>query len=152
VQDDQIPGFGATEESGAMGEGWGDYLAFTMSQANSPSSPTTPLACIADWDSVSYTSGTPHCLRRVDGNKHYPDDMDFEVHDDGEIWSRALFDINKALGRDRANRVILEGQSNWSPDEQFFDGANEIKNAAQALYGTTAANQVQTAFHARHIL
>jgi len=27
----------------------------------------TPWACIADWDSVSYTTGTPHCLRRVDG-------------------------------------------------------------------------------------
>jgi Zn-dependent metalloprotease len=151
VQDDQIPGFGLGHDAGSIGEGWGDYLAFTMSQANSPSSPTTPLACIADWDSISYTSGTPHCLRRVDTNLTVNNENG-EVHHDGQIWSGALFDINKALGRDRANRVILEAQFNWSPDEQFFDGATEIKNEAQNLYGTTAANQVQTAFHARGIL
>jgi Zn-dependent metalloprotease len=152
VQDDQIPGFGETEEAGAMGEGWGDYLAFTMSQGNSPNSPTTPLACIADWDAVSYTSGSPHCLRRVDGNKTYPDDLVGEVHDDGEIWSRALYDINRSLGRDRANRVILQGQFSWAPDEGFVDGATAIKDAANNLYGPPAANQVQAAFHARGIL
>lgn len=152
VQDDQIPGFGESLEAGSIGEGWGDYLAFTMSQANSPSSPITPLACIADWDSVSYTSGTPHCLRRVDGNKHYPEDFGNEVHANGEIWSRALFDINKAIGRDRGNRAILEAQFNWSPDESFSDGATEIEQAAHDLYGPAAASKVHAAFHARGIL
>jgi hypothetical protein len=27
IQDDQVPGFGASRECGAMGEGFGDYLA-----------------------------------------------------------------------------------------------------------------------------
>ena len=45
-----------------------------------------PAACVADWDSTSYTSTVPHCLRRVDGNKTVADVVG-EVHADGEIWS-----------------------------------------------------------------
>jgi Zn-dependent metalloprotease len=152
VQNDQVPGFGVSEQAGAMGEGFGDYLAFTMSQADSPSSPTTPLPCIADWDSISYTRGPIHCLRRVDGHKVFPRDRDFEVHDDGEIWSRALFDINHGLGRDHANRVILEAQFQWVPRETFKEGATSIVRVANTLYGATAAGKAKAAFAARGIL
>ena len=95
VQDNQVPGFGSTPEAGAIGEAFGDYLAVTVSEHFAP---TADEPCVADWDSTSYTSTTPHCLRRVDGNKHYPEDLEGEVHADGEIWSRALWDIRKALG------------------------------------------------------
>lgn len=43
IQDDQVPGFGSTDEAGAIGEGFGDYWAFTMSVAKSPNTATTPL-------------------------------------------------------------------------------------------------------------
>src|SRR3954464_1140710 len=95
VQDNQVPGFGTTPDSGAIGEAFGDYLAVTVSAAI-PSTPDE--AYVADRDSVSYTFHVPHCLRRVDANKHYPEDLAGEVHADGEIWSRALWDIHKALG------------------------------------------------------
>jgi Fungalysin metallopeptidase (M36) len=64
VQDNQVPGFGTTSDSGAIGEGFGDYLAVTVSEHFAP---TADEPCVADWDSTSYTSTTPHCLRRVDG-------------------------------------------------------------------------------------
>ena len=51
-----------------------------------------------DWDATSYTSTVPHCLRRLDTNLHYPADLNGEVHHDGQIWSRALWDIRQALG------------------------------------------------------
>ncbi|WP_412540509.1 M36 family metallopeptidase [Longispora sp. K20-0274] len=152
IQDSQVPNFGMTTEAGAIGEGFGDYWAYTMSQAVSPNTAKTPWACIADWDSVSYTSGTPHCLRRTDGNKMYPGDLDGEVHDDGEIWSRALQDVNIALGRTNANKVILEAHFSFAPDTSMPAAANKTVAAAQALYGTTAANAVQAAFHARGII
>jgi Zn-dependent metalloprotease len=152
IQDAQVPGFGSTEEAGAIGEGFGDYWAFTMSTPVSPNTATTPWACIADWDSVSYTSGTPHCLRRVDGPKLYPGDLDGEVHDDGEIWSRALFDIFTALGRTQTDTAILEAQFGFAPDTSMPAAATRIVNAAQALYGSTAANACTAAFHARGIL
>ncbi len=152
IQDAQVPGFGSSEEGGAIGEGFGDYWAFTMSIPVSAATAKTPLACIADWDAVSYTSGTPHCLRRVDGTKVYPADADGEVHDDGEIWSRALFDIHGALGRTKANTVILEAQFSYAPDTSFAEAAQATVATAQTLYGAAAANSVQQAFHARGIL
>ena len=102
-------GFGTTADSGAIGEGFGDYLAVTVSAAVAPT-PDAP--CVADWDSTSYTPTVPHCLRRVDGTKHYPEDLASprEVHADGEIWSRALWDIRQALGARTADTIILEGQ------------------------------------------
>jgi hypothetical protein len=149
IQDDQVPGFGSTAQSGAIGEGFGDYWAYTMSIPVSPATTTTPLACVADWDSVSYTSSTPHCLRRVDGTKVYPTNADGEVHDDGEIWSRALFDIHAALGRTNANTVILEAQFGFAPNTTFAAAANQTVATAQALLGTAAADSVRAAFHAR---
>jgi Zn-dependent metalloprotease len=152
IQDDQVPGFGSTEEAGAIGEGFGDYWAFTMSQGTSRDTATTPLACIADWDSTSYTDDTPHCLRRTDGTKMYPADLEGEVHADGEIWSRALWDVNRALGRTTANRIVLESQFGYTPTITMPDAAKVTVATAKALYGPVAANKVRAAFHARGIL
>lgn len=149
IQDAQVPGFGSTAQSGAIGEGFGDYWAYTMSVPVSANTTTTPLACIADWDSVSYTSTTPHCLRRVDGTKVYPTNVDGEVHDDGEIWSRALYDIHNALGRTTANTIVLEAQFSFAPNTTFTAAAQKIVAAAQALYGASAAAACTTALHAR---
>src|SRR3954452_5309989 len=46
-------GFGDTAESAAIGEGFGDYWAVTVSTRFAP---TPDPACVADWDSTSYTS------------------------------------------------------------------------------------------------
>jgi Zn-dependent metalloprotease len=144
VQDDQVPGFGQTEQAGAMGEGFGDYLAMTMSMGDSPDTATTPIACIADWDSTSYTSGTPHCLRRTDTNKT-TDDVDGEVHDDGEIWSRALRDINLALGRENADKVIIEAQFQFTPRISFVTAARRTVATAKALQADLGLTNAQIA-------
>ena len=59
----------STEEAGAISEGFGDYWAVTVSEhvraaLGLPASPDP--ACVADWDSTSYTASAPHCLRRLD--------------------------------------------------------------------------------------
>src|SRR3954452_14814736 len=72
VQAAQVPGFGTTPDAGAIGEGFGDCLAARVSSAVAP---TADPACVADWDSTSYTVTVPHCLRRVDGTKRYPQDL-----------------------------------------------------------------------------
>jgi hypothetical protein len=59
--------------------------------------PTADEARVADWDSTSYTVTVPHCLRRVDTNLYYPNDLNDDVHQDGPIWSRALWDIRNAV-------------------------------------------------------
>ena len=103
----------STEEAGAISEGFGDYWAVTVSEAvrkglGLPAS--SDPACVADWDAASYTAREPHCLRRLDADLMYPKDLVGEVHADGRIWSRALWDVRKAIGSVRADTAILEGQ------------------------------------------
>jgi len=64
VQDDQVPGFGTSADAGAIGEGFGDYLAAAVSSAVAPT-PDEP--CVADWDSTSYTVTVPSTRRRQCG-------------------------------------------------------------------------------------
>jgi zinc metalloprotease ZmpB len=138
----------ASEEAGAISEGFGDYWAADVSDIVSP---TPDPACIADWDSVSYTSTVPHCLRRVDMNLHYPGDLNGEVHHDGQIWSRALWDIRTALGHDHADTIILNGQFDF-PGTTMTALAQRTVFAAQMLYGSSAASAVTQAFEDRGIL
>jgi Fungalysin metallopeptidase (M36) len=145
VQDNQVPGFGSTLESGAIGEGFGDYLAVTVSAHEAP---TSDEPCVADWDSISYTSTVPHCLRRVDGDKHYPEDLEDEVHADGEIWSRALWDIRTALGPKLADTIIIRAQFGFAADTTMRAAA-AATIATAGMYGTPAKNAVTAAFAGR---
>src|SRR5262249_52865526 len=103
IQDNQVPGWGGTNpvtlrnETGAMGEGFGDTLAcvFFANFGNQFQRET-----FEDW---AYVENGAAGLRRVDGTKIYPTDWDGEVHDDGEIWSAALWNIYRAIGGDSVN-------------------------------------------------
>jgi zinc metalloprotease ZmpB len=110
-----------------------------------------PLPCVADWDSTSYTNSVPHCLRRVDTNLHFPADLNGKVHHDGQIWSRALWDIRQRLGNVKADTIILQGSFDF-PGTTMPDLANRTVAAAHQLYGTAAANAVHRAFADRGIL
>jgi zinc metalloprotease ZmpB len=140
--------FYASDEAGSIGEGFADYWAVTVSDVVSP---TADEPCVADWDSVSYTSEEPHCLRRVDLDLHYPDDLNGKVHHDGQIWSRALWDIRGALGHVKADTLILQAQFDF-PGTDMPDLAARTVAAAQSLYGTPTANVVRNAFEDRGIL
>jgi hypothetical protein len=141
----------ASEEAGAISEGFADYWAVAVSDWVAGIPQLTPEACVADWDSVSYTSTVPHCLRRIDMNLHYPTDLNGEVHHDGQIWSRALWDIRGALGATKADTIILEGSFDF-PGTTMPDLANATVLAAQQLYGNAEAAAVRQAFVDRGIL
>jgi hypothetical protein len=151
IQDSQMTpfGFGGSLEAGAIGEGFGDYFAVSVTDAIAP---TPDPACVADWDSVSYTSTLPHCLRRVDADLHYPADLDGRVHHDGQIWSRALWDIRSALGGVVADTIILEAQFDFAPDTLMPAAARATVATAGRLYGASAADVALQAFEDRGIL
>jgi hypothetical protein len=141
--------FGTSVEAGAIGEGFGDYWAVTVSAVIAP---TPDPACVADWDSISYTSSVPHCLRRVDRDLHYPEDLTGRIHHDGQIWSRALWDIRQALGNVKADTLILEAQFSFAPDTSMPAAAQVTVDTAASLYGNAAAKRCAAAFRARGIL
>jgi hypothetical protein len=149
MQDSQQrpPGFGFSQEAGAIGEGFADYWAVTVSNLIAP---TPDPACVADWDSTSYTRTAPHCLRRVDTNAHYPDDLG-EVHHAGMIWSRALWDIRKAIGATQADTVILNSHFGM-PNPTMPELAARTVAVAKSIYGNGVAIKVKAAFTGRGIL
>lgn len=141
--------FGASPEAGAIHEGFGDYWAVTVSAVVAP---TPDPACVADWDSIAYTTDVPHCLRRVDLDLHYPQDLNGRVHHDGQIWSRALWEIRNSLGNVKADTIILEAQFDFAPDSTMPAAATVVVATAERLYGRSVANTVRAAFQARGIL
>jgi hypothetical protein len=143
-----------SEQAGAISEGFGDYWAVTVGDVVSKAlgvPQLEPLPCVADWDSTSYTSTVPHCLRRVDRDLRYPADLNGEVHHDGQIWSRALWDIRQSLGNLKADTIILQGSFDF-PGTTMPDLANRTVAAARQLYGNAAAAAVTKAFADRGIL
>jgi Zn-dependent metalloprotease len=122
IQDDQ--GMGGGGDQGAMGEGFGDYWASTVNDLLSQE--TTGIACVGDWDAVSYDNRNPPCLRRVDGLKHFPEAADGEVHDDGEMWSALLFELRGEFGSEVLDTVLLESQF-------LLGGSASFEEACQAL-------------------
>jgi zinc metalloprotease ZmpB len=144
----------ASEQAGAISEGFGDYWAVTVGDVVTRAVDVPelePLPCVADWDSVSYTSTVPHCLRRVDRDLRFPADLNGEVHHDGQIWSRALWDIRQALGNVRADTIILQGSFDFA-GTTMPELAGRTVAAARQLYGAAAAAAVTRAFEARGIL
>ena len=128
IQDNQTMGrylgFG---ESGAQGEGFGDYWAFS----NGPTGPGAfDPACLAEWD-----FGFLGCLRRLDSTRHYPEDLAFEVHDDGEMWASTLHDLFLTLGKETTDRVVLQSHFLVPFLPRFCDGARALRDADVALYG-----------------
>ncbi|HUD72494.1 MAG TPA: M4 family metallopeptidase [Dongiaceae bacterium] len=144
MQDNQNPGaYLSLGETGAQGEGFGDYWAFINTVVTSPN--VADPACIGEW------AWEGECLRRTDGTKHYPEDIEREVHADGEIWSAFLTQIAVALGPETANRIILESHFLAPMFPKFDDGARALLDADQALYGGAHAATIAGLATARGI-
>jgi Zn-dependent metalloprotease len=131
-------------ESGAIHEGWGDYVAATMSTRVAGDSRF--YTTIGEWDAVVYNPGNPAFLRRVDTTKRYPDDLRFQVHTDGEIWSSCLWGIHQALGRDVANRIIFNANFLFPTDVGFEDAAAAVMESDRQLNGGANALAIRQAF------
>lgn len=147
IQDNQVSGFGKSLEAGSMGEGFGDYWAASVSAQFSGGFQDL---CLAEWDATSYSNTNPPCLRRLDSTKHYPTDVVGEVHDDGEIWSAALWQIRGALGAPAADRVIIAAHFLLAPTASFNQGANALVMSARSLgLNNHQLNQIRTILAAR---
>ena len=155
IQDNQVPGWGATEEGGAMGEGFGDYLAASWFAGQGPKGSSWDVF-FSRWDGTvggtAAADGNPAYVRRLDSKLHYPEGLAGEVHADGEIWSAVLWQIRGIVGPARADKLIIESQFMLSPTATFADGACAILDANQALYTGTDQDAIRKVFTDRGIL
>jgi hypothetical protein len=128
LQDAITPDFGQSEEAAAMGEGFGDYFAASFfSEAKSPRYRAT----VMSWDGVTWERDDgPPCVRRVDMSWTMDDWVEGDSeHANGEIWSSTLWDVRGALGRELADRLILESHFQLDPFSTMARGARAILDA-----------------------
>lgn len=149
IQDDQVPGFGATHEGGAMGEGFGDFLAASFFSDKKPQSMKPTLG---NWDAVAYSGDEPPNLRRLDSNKKYPKDMRGEVHDDGEIWSASLWELRAAMGRLATEKLVIAHHFLLTRFSKFEDAARALITADGNLNGGANETTIRGVFTRRGIL
>ncbi len=145
IQDNQVPGWGASEQAGAMGEGFGDYWAASQFAGIGPQSPAWDVF-VGKWDATFYDNHVPPRLRDVISTKHYPENSDGEVHDDGEMWSASLWQVRGIVGRARADKLVLEAHYSVSTTGTFADGSNAILAANQSLYNGADGAAVRRVF------
>lgn len=158
VHDAQVPGFGSSLDAGSIGEAFGDYLGVTvgLDAARQYGWPVAaPEACPMDWDSTSYTSTVPHCIRRFDRNLTVATRRG-EVHFDGQIWSQALWEIRQGyvrlgLGTRAWDTTLVDSQFGYAPDTSFAAAARTTYQEALARDGRAAARLVRDRFAARGI-
>ncbi len=137
MQDAQVPGWGSTAEGGAMGEGFGDFQSGSYF-ARINKHPALD-ACLMEWDSTSYASGDPTCIRRMDSKKHYPKDIEDEVHADGELWETFLWNVRSKLQgnavqkSDAALKLVISSHELLTPNANFDDAVAALRTAATAL-------------------
>ena len=167
IQESIAPGaFGGTSssQSRALGEGFGDYWAFSSSYEQTLPSGRDPF-CIGDWDArcwlddssqfCGYPTGAD-CLRRVDSTKTM---ADFAVsensgteHRNGEIWSSALREIFMKLGKRTTDTLVLEGTFGVPTGPTYAMMAQKILLADRALNRGANTSVICTTMLARGIL
>lgn len=87
VLGEQVPALFDSAEGSAYHEGFGDLLAYFVTLQDR----TGDQGCLFPWTE----EGT--CLRRLDTDLVYPDDLQNEVHADGMIYTGAVWDVFEGL-------------------------------------------------------
>ena len=127
-------------QSGGMGEGWSDY--FGISFYNDP-----VMGAYATQNAVkgirrqSY-EGYTFTYEDV-GNTGY------EVHDDGEIWTAALWDLRKSLGQAVTDKLVIDGLKSTRCNPSMADARDAILAADQATNAGANRAKIWAAF-AKH--
>jgi Zn-dependent metalloprotease len=166
IQDDQIPGFGATAEARAIGEGFGDYIASAMSSTFYPAQQQRFGPCFDEWDifaTLGALTGDPPCLRRLDRpdtlaelRAACPPDPFFPGEDDihclGEAWSSALWAIRGALGGRTTDRLVIQSHFSLTPSASFAEASRALVAADEALYGRANRGLLRWVLGARGFL
>jgi Zn-dependent metalloprotease len=149
IQDDQVPGWGPSGESRAMGEGFGDYLAASFF---AEAKPERLRPCVGSWDAAAYSGDDPPNLRRMDSNKKYPRDMVGEEHSDGEIWAACLWEVRAALGGRVADKLVVAHHFQLAPRASFEDAAKGLMTVDKVLNEGRNEEAIKDVFVRRGIL
>ncbi|CAG0942890.1 partial Endo-1,4-beta-xylanase A, partial [Candidatus Brocadiaceae bacterium] len=130
-------------QSSAMGEGWSDYWACSNYDDGviGEYAFNNPTGC----------RRAPYCVPAALIHDSYNDLKFSSIHDDGEIWAAALWDLNKTLGKTVADKLILDGMKNTPTSPSMINGRDGIIAADLAVYGNVHNHKCDIwAVFARH--
>ncbi len=153
LQDAICPDFGQSKEAAAMGEGFGDYFAASLFADKKPE---RYRPCVMSWDGLLIglkdPDADPPCLRRLDWDWTYDDfNPKHPEHFNGEIWSATLWEIRERLGRETADRIIVESHFQLDGFTTFARGARAILDADRNLNGAKHRPTLHRIFRRRKI-
>lgn len=149
LQDAIIPDFGQSPQAAAIGESFGDYWAASSFHDLKPARYRTSVMC---WDSVQNDEYDPPCLRRVDSELTFESfDPEGDEHDNGVIWSATLWDVRRAIGAERADRIIVESHFQLDGFTTFARAARAILDANRNLYASRDRAKLRRVFQERGI-
>lgn len=126
-------------QGGAMHEGYGDYVAATY--FGDPN--------VGEWDSSAYSDSG--YLRTLNNTKVFPDDLQQNVHDDGEIWSATLWDLRKELGKETADQLVFHSLKFLPEKSLFKDGLVAILSVDQLRFKQKYRKSILKVFFKRGI-
>ena len=102
-------------ERGAIDEAFGDYLAVSYSKTISSFQDNW----VYRWDGHNeFWDG-----REVVSQKMYPDDLQFHIYADAPLWSAALMQIERNLGRDLTTTIALESAYSYTANMEMWQAA-----------------------------
>ena len=175
------------DESGGMGEGWSDWWALMLTQQPGDSAedarfsgthvlvePEDTGPGIRNWPYSFDMTVNPLTYARFNSTIGWPDAPNsngvpgFEVHNAGEIWASALWDLNWLLingdgdripamefdsdlyhgsgGNNLAMQLVMDGLKIQPPNPTMLDGRNAILAADLVLTGGQNQLVIWTAF------
>ena len=108
LQDQAAPHSLQKREGGTIGEGFGDYMAATMSDLTT--GPSEWDTCIFDWDGIAYSpTGTCGRLANVKTSLTSAEHKcQKEIHCVGQVISSTLFALRQQLGNDVNGQSIMD--------------------------------------------
>ena len=131
-------------QSGAMGEGWSDYWATTLNNDG----------VMGEYVTLNNTRGIRRAAYTVPSATVHDSYADVcaggcEVHNDGEVWAAALWDLRTQLGAAVTDRLVLNGMKFTPTRPSFLNARDGILQADQNLNGGANRCAIWTVF-ARH--
>ncbi len=143
IQENQVPLFGTSSQGDAIGEGFSDYFAASMFADDHVG--CEHRLCVGSWKNAP-------CLRPVNGNKIFPQDVINQHHSDGEIWSGALWAVRDALGGTVTDTLVIQSHYYLNADAAFADASAAILLADAVLYDGIHQNTIRAVLSARGLL
>jgi extracellular elastinolytic metalloproteinase len=131
-------------QSGAMGEGWGDYWAMTINNDG----------VMGEYVTQNPTRGVRRAAYTVPAAAVMDSYADVcaggcEVHNDGEVWAATLWDLRTQLGKTITDRIVLNGMKFTPTRPSFLNARDGIIQADQNLNGGANRCAIWAVF-ARH--